>query len=53
MVSVDIYFRLDEYEYYCTDNSLLEDVTWERVLKEIEQIEKRCTVLSVTRTDVI
>lgn len=47
-----IRYRLDQEEFYCTDNHEFEAQSWEAVLAEIRSIESHNTVLELRRIDI-
>ena len=50
-MNIKIHYSCDEEEEFCTDDTVLRDTTWAKVLAEVESIEGHATVLEITRTD--
>lgn len=49
-MTVKITYRLDEYDEYMTDYTVMVGVTWEQVFVEVRSIEAHATVLTIERS---
>ena len=47
MYKVNIYFRCDQYDYYCTDDVEFEIEELSQLQEKIEGVERRNTILSI------
>ena len=50
-MNIKIRYRCDEEEVFCTDDTVLRDTTWAKVMAEVDSIEAHATVLEITRID--
>jgi hypothetical protein len=49
IMTVKITYRLDEYDEYMTDCTVMVGTTWEQVFAEVRSIEAHATVLTIER----
>lgn len=45
----EIIYRCDQEDYYCEDSNTVYSEMWEDLVKEIERIEQRNTVIEIKR----
>jgi hypothetical protein len=51
-MTIKITYRLDEYDEYMTDSTVLVGTDWEQVFAEVRSIEAHATVLTIERSSI-